>query len=84
MQSEFRTYLPIYGLLLLGFSLILSMVATMFIMIEMLKADEVISCEAEKKQLTTVANISNATGQLPDGTRLKVGQTVNVKPDYCK
>lgn len=84
MQSNIKTYGVIYGLLGIAILTLAGMVGTIVFMISLLKAEEIVTCEVEKKQLTTVANITNATGQLPDGTRLKVGETVSVKPDYCK
>lgn len=42
------------------------------------------SCLQTKQEFETVANITNATGQLPDGQRLPHGGSVSVNPELCK
>lgn len=83
-MENVKQYAPLYILGAFGILCLSGMIVSLVLVVQLLKADEIQTCEAKKKELGTVANISNATGQLPDGTRLKVGEQVNVKADYCK
>lgn len=48
------------------------------------KVDSYQTCVSNKAELDTVAEITNATGQLPGGVRLATGEKVSVNPNLCK
>lgn len=41
------------------------------------------TCVTNKQELEAVAEIANATGQLPNGVHLATGERVSVNPNLC-